>query len=400
MRKVLTARAVAQLRPPATGLVDYFDDPTGKGAVVGLHLRVSSTGHRVWRYVYRFGKAQRVLSWSGTFSLAEARDEARKAAGALAHGEDPAEAKREERDAESVASLVDLFLMEYVEKKQLRDAKEIQRIFKRCVLPEWKHKKAKDITRADVKVLLKPIAERAPVMANRVRARISKLFNWAIGESLLDANPATKLTAEAEHSRERTLTADEIRAFWAACDGLGPIMGNFFRLRLLTGQRGGEVAGMKWTEIDESGEWWLIPSGRAKNTKAHRVYLSAPARAILAAVPRTSDEWVFPSPRKGHISNYQKAWDRLCEAAGLTDVVSHDLRRTAATLMGDLGVPREIISKVLNHADPSVTATYDRASRDPEKRKALTRLGAHVLKVVAGEPTGAEVVRLDARRGG
>ncbi len=220
----------------------------------------------------------------------------------------------------------------------------------------------------------------------------------------METSPAVRVTAPGEeHERERALSAVEIRALWSACDAVDekgrrlvtPLMAAFFRLRLLTAQRGGEVAGMRWDEIDETGEWWMIPVERSKNKKAHRVYLSPQARAILDALPRVGP-FVFPSPRPGRpIRSGKRAWAALVEAAQLQDAVPHDLRRTAATGLGSLGVPRLIIKHVLNHVEPGVTRIYDRYSYDAEKRDALTRWGAHMLKLVAGAPAGATVIPIE-----
>ncbi len=128
--RVLTDRYIRSLRPPATDAVSHYD-----AKAPGLHLRLAASGARSWRFIYRAkgSPQQRVLTWPGVLSLAEARDLAKDAAGRVARGEDPAATTRAARhaakDAASVEALVTRFLVEYVEKKGLKDAREIRRIF-------------------------------------------------------------------------------------------------------------------------------------------------------------------------------------------------------------------------------------------------------------------------------
>jgi integrase len=155
-----------------------------------------------------------------------------------------------------------------------------------------------------------------------------------------------------------------------------------FKLRLLTAQRGVEVLTMRWADLD--GDWWTIPGDVAKNGSSHRVPLSKPAQAILAELRDAADgsRWVFPSPKVAGkpIVNVQKAADRLVELAGV-EFVPHDLRRTAASHMTSMGVPRLVVSKILNHVERGVTAVYDRHSYDEEKREALASWGDRVQQI-------------------
>ena len=101
----------------------------------------------------------------------------------------------------------------------------------------------------------------------------------------------------------------EIRAFWKACDTLTPAMAAYFRLRLVTLQRGKEVAALRATHLD--GRWWTIPAAVAKNKLDHRVWLSERAQTILQSVP-ASDGYLLAAaggdvsrPRRPRISASQ-----------------------------------------------------------------------------------------------
>src|SRR4029077_7990940 len=98
--------------------------------------------------------------------------------------------------------------------------------------------------------------------------------------------------------------------------------------------------------------------------------LSAQAiRALKSLCSVTGDSsWVFPSPKKDGacIAHAQKAIERIVARSGV-DFRGHDLRRTPAILMVGAGVPRLVVSKILNHVETGVTAVYDRHSYDREK---------------------------------
>lgn len=134
---------------------------------------------------------------------------------------------------------------------------------------------------------------------------------------------------------------------------------------------------MRWQDLD--GPWWCIPPGVVKNKLAHRVHLAPLALAIIDRLrPLTGrGTWVFASPRKldRPVVALNNATERFRAVSGLQDWNPHDLRRTAATNMTRIGISRLVVGKILNHADPSVTAIYDRASYEPEDPRRPLPLG-------------------------
>jgi integrase len=153
---------------------------------------------------------------------------------------------------------------------------------------------------------------------------------------------------------------------------------------------------MAWEDLD--GDWWTIPAGVAKNKHAHRVPLSPQARAALDSIrPATGGSpWVFPSPIKNGPMKPQSLQNPVQELRArmkVQDWRPHDLRRTAATLMVSRGyADRDLVSKILNHAETGVTAVYDRAERDDDKRRALSAWGAEVERIVSRRPRESQVV--------
>lgn len=390
-----TSRSVSAIKPPASGRVDFWDtDPKGFG------LRVSDSGRKTWVLMYRFDGVQRRLKIATypAMDLADARQKAKDYLQDVSKGIDPAAVKKAGRKAETFSELAAAYLDRYARKRK-RSWKKDERAIERDLNPEFGTRKAKSIARQDVVRLLEKIVDRgAPIQANRVHEILRRIFNWAIkaGEAGIGVNPAANIEKPSkENRRERVLTDVEIRAVWGAFDAQSKLMGAMFKLRLVTAQRGGEVAQMRWAEVD--GDWWTIPAEHSKNGLAHRVPLSPLALDILGAVKGETEnrEWVFASPsKKGPITSIWKATADIREKSGV-EFRPHDLRRTAASRMtGRLGIGRLTVGKILNHVDSSVTATYDRHSYDSEKRMALDAWGALLRQIIAGDRAASTVAAI------
>jgi integrase len=376
----LTDRGVAGLQPTPGKRTEYFDS-----LVPGLALRVTEKGAKSWTVLYRHrGRLRRLTLGSvAVLSLADARDRARDALSDARGGADPASEKQQAKQAETIGELVDEFVEKYARPRK-RSWREDRRILHSEVLPAWKHRAIADIKRRDVRALVDGIAERgAPVMANRVLSCARKMFSFAVDRELIEHNPASRMARPGgvEHSRDRVLSEAEQRQLWAALGDLSPQMGSFFKLRLVTAQRGAEVASMRWQDVDLEGGWWTIPAAVSKNKLAHRVPLCSLALEIVKGLKPLDRE---PEPAEYVLTGARGRRQRSEVSAAFTisDFRGHDLRRTAASMMAAGGIPRLTIGKVLNHADRGVTAVYDRHGYDTEKRRALAWWDARLIAIV------------------
>jgi integrase len=382
-RMKLTDRGVVALRPSPGKQVDYFDD-----RMPGFGLRVSSTGHRSWIVLYRTGRRLRRLTL-GTYpvlSLADARAKAKLVLSDVVQGKDPAHEKQVARRAETFGELAAEYLEKHA-KARKRSWREDQRMIERELLPVWRHVRAKDVSRRDVRQLLEKIVERnAPIQANRVFALVRKMFNFGLERDIVSSSPCLGLGQPMPNrQRDRVLSENELRAIWQAIGTERPLIAATFKLRLLTAQRGAEVLSMRWEHLDLVEGWWTIPGELTKNGRSHRVPLSGAALAVLDDMPRSDDggRELFPSPTKdGSVRYAQKAVERVRKVAGL-DFTGHDLRRTAASYMTSLGISRLTVGKLLNHVETGVTAVYDRHSYDSEKREALEIWGRRLTDIVS-----------------
>jgi integrase len=390
-------------------------------ALPGFGVRLGWKGRRSFMVMTRVNGRQRRFT-VGTYpamSLGEARGEARKILDDAARGIDPKErreqerAKADQRRRETFEAVADKFIEDYVKAKRLRTAREIERCLRRDVVPAWGSRSVHDITRRDLKELLRRKASTSPAAANKVLEIVRKLYNWALDEEIVETSPALRVIAPAPPvERERVLTNDELRLFWNASAGLGHPFGPLYRIAALTAQRRGEVARMQWSQLDLHEGTWLLPAEQAKGGVGHLVPLSAPACQVLSAIPRIG-EHVFASGQTDNRppSGFSKAKRRLDaemqrlaeEEPGSTEAAVqiapwrvHDLRRTAATRMRELGVDRLTVSKVLNHREAGVTRIYDRFAMDPEKRRALELWAAYLDGMDRGEPNVISLLRAGA----
>ena len=391
----LTARTVKSLQPTPGKRMEYFDT-----AVPGLALRVMPTGAKTWSVFYRHrGRLRRLtLGTTKILDLADARARARDELHAASKGADPAERKQAGRTAETVGDLADLYIQKWA-KPRKRSWKADDNLLRRKVLPTWRHRAIADITRQDVRRLVEGVAEAgAPIVANRVAALVSKLFAFALDRDLVTVSPAVRIPRPGtERARDRVLTDDEIRGLWAAWEALPAPMAAFWKLRLLTVQRGGEVAALRWQDVDLEAGWWTIPASGSKNRLAHRVPLSASALALIVQVRADVDRDLAARTAAGkvvtepiYVLEGARGKRQQADAAagfGVADFRGHDLRRTAASRMASGGIARLTIGKILNHVERSVTSVYDRHSYDPEKAAAIawwdTRLAAILTPTTA-----------------
>jgi integrase len=382
-----TDRGVRGLPVPKTGRVDYWD-----ASLPAFGVRVSAHGRKTWTLMYRSGRRLRRLT-IGTFptlALADARERARNALKSVSLGDDPAAVKQEKRSALTFEEIAEEYIERHAKPKK-KSWKEDRRMIDSELYPAWRYRIAREIRRRDVLTLIEKIVDRgAPIAANRMLALISKIFAVAVEREHVEMNPATRLSRPAkEKPRERILSKEELRKFWIALDNEPRHQAAILRLRLLTAQRASEIRSIRLSHLDLADSWWTTPKEFAKNSLTHRVPLSRPTRAILdpfiadaqaRQTETTPDPLIFPEARVGDLKQTTR---RAVKASGVKDVHGRDLRRTAATVMtGTLGVTRLVVAKILNHKERDITAVYDRASYDRDRRVALEAWGDYVTEVV------------------
>lgn len=389
----LTQAAAERLAPPKAGRAEYFDSQ-----LPGFGLRISEGGTKTWQVFYRVGGRQRRYSL-GTMAVLpkveDARALARSALTEAARGVDPADAKAAAppRQPDTVAMVAAQFIERYAKPKN-RSWATTERTLARHVVSRWGTRDVTSITRRDVLDLLDDLVDQGfPVGANRVLAATRKMFAWAVEREIVTGSPAAGVNAPGkETERDRVLTDDELTRIWHAASSMGGVPGTFFRTLILTGQRRDEVATMRWADLDLEKRLWTLPRANTKGDRSHEVPLSPLAIEVLTTLPRLG-EYVFSTTRGDRpISGYSKMKARLAQLAGFNDWRIHDLRRSAATGMAQLGIPVSTISRILNHKEGGVTKIYNRYGYQDEKRRALDTWGRKVESLV--RPVADNVVPL------
>lgn len=372
---------------------DYYDAWTPVPGQSGkLVLRVGKTGLKSWVLMYRLNEVRSrfTIGHYPVLKLADARKAANEKLTDIINGFDPASQRRIEKESPTFRELTQVYLKFHAyKKKKAQSIKEDCRIIDKDLIPAWGGRKADRIKRRDVIDLLDRIAERGPIMANRTLALASKIFNVGVDRELLEINPCFRITKPGEEKqRDRVLTDMEIKSIWEEFNNQPGSIGQLFKLLLLTAQRIGEVSKMKWGDIDLELGWWTISADVAKNKLSHRVPLSIPAIDTLLHLKKMSSdaEWVFPSKTgfNGHTSSFQKAVNRVRDKSNIRNFKLHDLRRTAASCMTGMGIPRLTVSILLNHVENGVTRVYDRHSYDMEKKTALDRWAQRLEQITTG----------------
>ncbi|WP_176331630.1 tyrosine-type recombinase/integrase [Burkholderia vietnamiensis] len=404
----------------------------------GLWGKVKKSGDGVsvsFYYRYRWQSKTRDTAcgtWPnvGLAEIRKARDVAREL---VSNGIDPntrkADEKRERQireeqlraeQAERSRRLTIRDLFDKWEAAELSSRKdggaETRRGFLKDVLPLIGDRYAEEIKRGDVMKIIDTIKARGAFrLANRVLAEMRQMFGYATVRELVPADPTSGI--EKRHAggqdgeRDRTLSDKELRALPAALESASVLSStkHVIWLILATSVRIGELVKAQRRDIDLNAGTWRIPAPNSKNSDAHLVSLSPFAlehmRALMSA--STSETWLMPISRgkedlhvdpksiTKQISDRQlKFYDRKAHGKrtkhenalvlGNEKWTPHDLRRTSATLMQELGVLPVVVEKCLNHRDENrIRRTYQRYDYAKEKQEAWRLVGERLRSLIA-----------------
>ncbi|RJX68141.1 DUF4102 domain-containing protein [Tsuneonella suprasediminis] len=429
-RERLTEKRLEALTVKAGTRAEIADD-----IVRELRIRVGKSGKKSWSMLYRVvqpdgkrGEMKRLsLGAYPKVSLAEARTKARTALEQADDGIDPAAVKEEEveqRQTRTFEAVLDRFVELYAKPntKDGRWAKAQEELAKkqaeagagpddssaaaakprkigRCpaerlladhVAPKWQGRLIETITRAEAHEMLDEVIEESGAsIAREVRKHLTRMFNWAADRGLIAANPLAGMQRPelGYVSRERVLTVEELGQIWNAAKDAAYPFGDMVRLLILTGQRRSEIAGLERGWIHTEQRAVEIPAASYKTKRPHVFPLSAPAWALVEALPKwnggdflfttTSGERPFSgfSKAKAALDSKIAKNAKKAEIEPMEPWTLHDIRRSVATHMARLGVAQEHIERVLGHVVAGVAGTYNRYSYLDEKRAALEAWG-------------------------
>jgi integrase len=388
----LTAKTAAALTLPAgKSDVIHFDDQLPG---FGFRIRQGAGGKvlRSWIVQYRRASATRrmLLGSAEVVSAEAARQAARKALGAVANGQDPQGERADRRDADKLTLRKAVGEYLAVKKRELRPRSffETARYLTGNYFRSLHGMPLDTIERRDVATCIVRIArESGNPAAGQARSKLSGFFTWCLRMGMVQANPVIGTHEPAQNRpRERVLSDDELTAIWRACgdDEYGKIV----KLLILTGCRREEIGGMCWTEIKPDGTWTL-PTERSKNGRAHTLPLMPMMREIIGTVPQVVGRDQLFGERSPHgFTGWHECKPGLDQRSGVTDEWRlHDVRRSVATRMADIGIAPHIIEQILNHqsghkAGPA--GIYNRSSYEREVKAALALWEDHIRALIEG----------------
>jgi integrase len=388
----LTSKSVAALALPAGKRdVIHFDD-TMPG--FGFRLRLGSGGRvlRSWICQYRrAGATRRVLLGSAEVLGAEqARLAAKKVLGAVAMGHDP-QADRVDRrgkDRLTLRGLVDDYLAAKQPHLRPRSFVEAKRYLTSGYFKPLHGMPLDTITRRDIAAMVVSIVRGSgSPTAARARGALSSFFVWAMQMGLIENNPTIGSTKPAESKpRERVLSDNELASIWNACND--DAYGKIVKLLVLTACRRAEIGNMCWSELDdpEQPNRFTIPAARSKNGKPHTLPVMPMMRDVISSVPRLASRNQLFGARGDGFTSWVQGKRSLDERSGVTAWKTHDIRRSIATKMADLGTPPHIVEEVLGHRTfkAGVRGTYNRSTYEREVRAALAMWHDHIRMLIDG----------------
>jgi integrase len=381
----LTKASIATLTlPPGKSDAIFFDSE-----LPGFGLRVRAGGSRKWIVQYQLhGHQQRrcTIGSVAVFDPDQARKAAREYLAKARLGQDPQAEKVEAGIAakQTLGAVVPRYLAEKASKLRATTLRGTQRY----LLKHWKPLHGKPLHKIERRDVAVHLGGDALSAAARARTALSALFAWAIEEGLCDLNPVigTRVPDAGRLPRSRVLSDAELVEIWNTCRD--DDFGRMVKLLILTGARRNEVGGMRWSELDRERGTWTLPGERTKNHRQHTLALPPMAWAIIDAVPhRHGLDRLFGASRGAGFDAWTAAKRKFDERVKIAPYVLHDLRRTVATRMADLGVAPHIIEALLNHVSghkAGVAGIYNRSSYEREVRAALALWADHVRSIVEG----------------
>ena len=223
-----------------------------------------------------------------------------------------------------------------------------------------------------------------PVARNRARTSLSAFFSYAVREGLIDGlNPVSGTAKATENGgRDRVLTQNELAQVLAALNADPGPFSDILHILILTGQRRSEIGGLLWKEVDLERGLIIFPPERCKNGRQHELPISSQLKAILERQPKRN-EWVWGC-RWTSWSEPKVRLDKRLN--GIAPWRLHDLRRSAATHLGELGVLPHLIEQILNHQSghrAGVAGVYQRSKYPDQVREALQMWGTYVEGLTA-----------------
>ncbi len=283
-----------------------------------------------------------------------------------------------------------------------KDKAEVIRMFEKDVLPDIGGLFVKDVRKGHIAQIIAKLKKREVIfLARNLLKLIRQMFRFAVTSDFIEFDPTASLgitkTTTKPTERDRTLSELEIRALARQLPDANLLKSTecAIWIALSTACRIGELSKAKFSDLDIENRCWQIPKENSKNKKAHKIYLSdfALEQFKILTSFATNDVWLFPN-RDGSSHVCEKSITKQVGGRQTENILSnrskdnqaliltggkwtpHDLRRSGATIMGDLGINSDVIDKCLNHTEENkMKRTYQHQKLEDQKAHAWQVLG-------------------------
>jgi integrase len=370
----------------------------------GLELRVGKSGSRTWalRCRDRSGRLRNfVLGHHPAMGLSDARDEARRVREEVRAGADPTAARRQARadaaaDPEPASTATLKAVLDIYEEQHGNDLKSWAHSRKRVdgVFAALMGRSITELTAIELQVAADSFyAKQSAAFAVRT---VRPALRWAARRGLAPQGLADIVQPATVNRRRRVLSRTELADLLPVLMPANEPYTAFLYFLLLTLSRRGEAAEARWRDVDFERKTWRIPE--TKNGEPHEVPLSRQALDLLRRRgPGEPDALVFCTATGAPLGNWDRATKRVHKESGTGGWHRHDLRRTSATMLGEMGETPDIIEAGLNHAviHSPLASVYNRSRYRPQVAAALQRLADALDGIAAG---AGEVVPLTLTR--
>lgn len=364
--------------------------------LIGFGVRVSPKG--LITYVYQYfmdGRTRRfkIGTHGAPWTPETARHEATRLAGLTVGGDDPQQAKIEERKAMTVAQLCDLYLTEGLLTRKESSVRAARCDIENHIKPLLGRRKVVSLERSDLEGMLRDIATgktaRTQKLGFRRLARVrggkgaassaltvlSAALGFGVTRKVRTDNPAIGIRKFPSRKIERFLSPAELARLGealSAASALGiesPYAIAALRLLILTGCRKNEILTLKRAHVDAHHRCLRLPDSK---TGSKIVHLGAPAIKVIGAIDEVAgNPYFLPGKRDGtHVTDLQSSWERIRKTAGLEDVRIHDLRHSFASIGAASGDSLMVIGALLGHRSAKTTERYTHLADHPVKAAA------------------------------
>ena len=366
----LSDLSIRALPVPPKGAKLYYDS----SAPPGFGVRVSRGGTRTFVLVHGSDRTYTKIGRYPIITLAQARTAAReilaKETLGLARPEAP-----------PFDEAIELFIAKHCQPhNRPSSATETARLLRKHFIPRFRHRPIDEVGARLVSEVLDELLDR-PSIARHAFVALRTFFRWSVRRGLIEASPIALMDAPpAAASRERVLTDQELVALYQQALAIGYAGGRITQLLILTGQRRGEIGALRSEYMDSEARTITLPGGLTKNGRVHTFPYGDMTAGILEKRPNNG--FLFPARGSEGTKSYC-GWSKL--KASLDPSVAnwtfHDLRRTFATKLAELGVAPHVIERLLNHVSGTVSgvvAIYNRHAYLSEMRNAVLKWEQHL----------------------